>query len=369
MIQRVRPCILFLIALLLTVETSGQKLASFDTNGDGLLSAPELEAYFLKTYKKQLFDADKNKDLQIDSSEYTLQIQTFMEDIKRILGIKSTYTLDEINRIYPVQPKFTAAGILLRETAEDISPSTSAKAISKVKPAVFSFTRDFSAQTNTFIAKGAVMRPFKINAHFFLAPSITFNRTVSKDTTKAANTLVPKIGFYFNLSKDKPRVIQAHLVRILANVATDFDFKSSQVGVEAEWEPVFKNVAGLGIYYLISESIPIEYRLQFFTHTEAGYVFNKGNKENLESSSTYLRTGGKIGVDFRLFETIGLSGGLRYLYGLAGVPQHSRYWTASAEYTIGPSGNIGLKIDYQKGNVPLTSEEVNNIVVGFAVRL
>ncbi len=365
--KQLKFTILFLSAVIaLASQSFGQTIKSFDKDKNDSLSLAELKAYILHSQIKTIATVDTSKNGKLDSWEILLQTEPFILDFINKFGVRNdtNYSNKEVKQLYPEPKKFKTGGILLRETLEDISPASPAKPISKIKAALFSYTHDFGAGTNTWVAKGAIMRPCKINDRFYIAPGITFNRLISEDATKAANSLIPKIGLYFR--RNGSGIVVSHLIRVFGNYGTDFDFKSSQYGVEVEWEPVFKN-GPFGVYWRLPDS-DVELRLQAFLHAEAGYVKEKGEKENLKSDDTYLRAGGKLGVDIRFFEAVELSGGYRYLKGISGTPKDTPYFTGALAYSLGPNGNIALKIEYQKGNLPLTLEEVNNIVVGLGIK-
>ncbi|MCE7066669.1 hypothetical protein [Dyadobacter sp. CY326] len=346
-----------------TPKTSG--LEKFDLDKNDSLSIKELKLYLLELKFKAISDADSNKDTRVDDTETKNLLFAFLNDFIRNFGNKQAYSLDQVNQLYPLPRKTKTLGILLRETSEDISPYKAAEKNSKAKASIFSYAHDFGTSANAWVAKGALMRPFKHNETVSTALSVSFNRVVTKDSTKEANSLVPRFGLYL-----RPRgkgIFLRHLIRLLANYGTDFDFKSSQYGVEAEWEPVLQ-LEPFGLYWRPWEKSPVEIRLQTFVHSEAGHVLSKGKKEELKSNSTYTRAGGKFGIDLRFFERVELGGAVRYLYGFSGPQKHSKYYTSTFAYGFGAERNTTFKIEFQKGNVPITQEEVNNIVVGLGFK-
>ncbi|TKT92668.1 hypothetical protein [Dyadobacter frigoris] len=356
-----RLALISAIAICFAASATAQNKYDLD-NSMTLDTTSELKTYLIDNYGELINDKNKNGSIDIGDLNFTSTAPLL--DFSSNFGLQSSYTFNQVNFLYPVKPKLSVKGILIRESAEDITRTTTQKAISKAKPAIFSYARDFSEHTNTWLAKGAIMYPFRRKGILVVAPSVTFNRVISKDEKKMANSLVPKVGLYFDV--DGKGIFSRHLLRLTANYATDFDFKSSQAGAELEWEPVLGNLPGLGVYYRIMEGF--EYRLQTFLHAESGHIFDQGEKENLKSSSTYFRAGGKLGVDFRFFSKIEINAAVRYLYGFSSVPEHSPYYTASSSYLIGANQNIAIKLDYQKGYVPLTSEKVENVVLGLGIK-
>lgn len=364
------------------------ELKRFDEDGNKKISIKELKKFLENRFEIPLNkETDKDPDDGKIDDVFTL---AYIDDMKRIFGGGIEYTCEQVRLKYPSpnENHFFNMPILIRETSEDVSPYEGAKSHQKAKPAILSFGRDFFKNSNTWIAKGAVMyrtKPLKNYNKLFIFPSITFNRVLISDTSQAnkqANSLILRIGAHRTFeSSNTVSSLPVHVLRVYLNYATDFSFNSKQSGLELEWEPIFR-IKGFGNFYTIIPSKSFdknsrrfdqpsrfEVRIALYSRAETGYVFEVGDKENLNKDEGFLRAGGKIGLDLRFYEKLLLSGFKTYLKGFTGTPKESQLTNLSASYLLGDEGQFGLKLEYQKGNVPLTQEEVENIIFGLAIKL
>ena len=58
-----------------------------------------------------------------------------------------------------------------------------------------------------------------------------------------------------------------------------------------------------------------------------------------------------------------------YLHGFKGKPNETHLFKSTAAYNFGKDSNLSLKVEYQNGNVPLTQEDVKNLVVGIGLKI
>lgn len=349
---------------LLFVSSSilAQNPSSFDGDHDGFLSVNELSNFLAHTKIKKISKADIDKDGRID----TAPVKSFLAEMSQTHGA-GPYTFAQVNSKFPPSKSFDPWGILLRESHEDITASSDILPISKVKAATLSYAYDYPTKSSTWMMKGALMRPFfSEDENRAVVPSITFNRIISDDSTKEANSFVPRLGYHQFINSDN--VLQ--ILRLFINYGTDFSFESSQYGVEFEYEPVFVKLP-FGRYYTVvasSTGSALEIRTKVFAQFQGGYVEKTGNKENLKAESGYFRAGGKGVLDVRLFEKLELTGGYTYLHAFEGSPEKSRHKVLGASYTLGENGNVAIKMEYQYGNIPITQEEVENLTIGFGIK-
>ncbi|HEY0652697.1 MAG TPA: hypothetical protein VGD65_06195 [Chryseosolibacter sp.] len=356
---------LFLITLFFLPQISkGQKLESFDISPkDNMISEGELRAYLFHSQIKRISKGDRNKDGKLDDSE----VDSFVDEIKEIYGTPGPFSYDQVLDIYGPSKEFSMWGVLIRESHEEISSSSTITPISKVKAAMFSYTYDYPTKAVTWLAKGAILRPiFSKSEKAAFVPSITFNRVISDDSTKEANSFIPRLGYhrYFSYKRS------IHIARAFVNYGTDFSFESAQAGIELEYEPILRKFP-IGRYYAIIKNdsdVAVELRTKAYLHFEVGYVMEAGNKENLEQESEYARVGGKGAIDLRFFERLEVSASYHYLHGLSGTPSKSRQTTYGCSYSIGTDGNFSIAAEYQYGNVPITQEEVENFTIGFGIK-
>jgi hypothetical protein len=344
----------------MTAQSYAQAPNRFDRDGDGMLSISELDVFLFHTQIKKVSKADTNKDGFLDNSE----ISSFRAEVTSKYGL-GPYTFDQISKLFPAFKGFNVWGILIRESHEDITASSDITPISKVKAATLSYAYDYPSKSSTWMIKGSMMRPF-----FFakekkaFVPSVTFNRVISDDSTKEANSFVPRLGYHHFLGSS-----DVHIFRFLLNYGTDFSFESAQYGAELEYEPVLEKLPFGRYSVLIGQSNPaLEIRIKVVAQLQGGYVEESGNKENLKDESSYFRAGGKGTLDLRFFERLELSAGYTYLHAFEGTPENSQQKIFSASYSLGDDGNIALKVEYQYGNVPITQEEVENLTIGFGVK-
>lgn len=360
--------------------TTGQEFECFDNDGDGKLSENELKVFFYHTRIKTIDkNTDKNFDGRIDNDYTPLEAHLiFLRKKFNIDNENVVLTKDQFLSAYPIKKKIPLLSlpILVRENSEDVTPYGDALDIDDADPALFSFGRDYFTNENTWVAKGAIMYNIidttytnKNDERLFIFPSIAFNRVWSPDPTKEANSLIFRMGSHYVFIPEK--IIEVHALRFYVNYGTDFAFQSKQAGLELEWEPLFRK-GPFGHYKKLgpqSGATIIEWRITAFLRAESGYVFEAGNKENLEDDDGFIRAGGKGKIDIRVLKNIKLSGDLTYLKGISGKIKESQLNTLSASYSLDEKDQVSIKLEYQKGNILLTQEEVENLLLGFAIKL
>ncbi|RDV16870.1 hypothetical protein DXT99_01790 [Pontibacter diazotrophicus] len=359
-------------------ECKGAEIRCFDEDNNFMISLDELTKYLIERYNIQLSsETDADADGKIDA----IHTFTFISDMQRIYGT-DTFYFEQVERVYPSPKKylFFKLPILIRESLENVSPYENAKGRDKAKPAIFSFGRDYNKEANTWIAKGTIMYSpdSKNEKKIFIFPSISFNRVMVSDTSQSeneANSLVLRVGLHRVFTSTNPQdFIQVQALRVYINSATDFSLESKQSGIEVEWEPLLK-YRFFGNYYSIVPPPSIgkvsrfDVKFSAFLKAETGYIFVAAEKENLKNDEGYSRAGGKAALDLRFFERLQLSASKTYLHGLRDSSKNSQLTEFSANYSLGENDEFGLKLEYQKGNVPITLEEVENILFGVSIKL
>lgn len=296
----------------------------------------------------------------------------------------------ELSNRFPVaKPSRTAFDrlwdIQIRRSIDDVDPfwalvSDSAydKELKKVKPATFSYARDFASDADIWTARGVVARPFLIgkNETLALVPSVSFDRVDNGvDPKKDLDSLV------FRLSGDYAAVLYAGkedsftaFFRARAAYKTNFGFdENKMLAGEFEWEPV-PSALGFGTF---KNHIPgfVRFRPRVFLHAEAGSAQSE-RAELSEDEKDFLRCGPaavlEIAPDAR--DESWTSFNERLLLTL----KYNYYWSAKADtdfenftarldWTLDSKGHFKAALEFQDGSLELETQSVQIFTVGLGV--
>jgi hypothetical protein len=247
-----------------------------------------------------------------------------------------------------------------------------------VNPALFSYTRDVAKDANQWSAVGAFGYDFVCSSNVYskwdFLPNASFDRVSSSQTND--DSLVFRAPLvYTHFSRDG--WVQAQSVRLTPLYATDFEFRSSQVGGEVEWEPQVLNDLWLGNGHpLPHPGIGHEFVLLFpraFIHFEGGSVLNAGENKNLADGRSFFRGGPNIqlqvkaGRDLPSLKNISLAAGWQEYEALRSRTVATRLFFAQASYKL--TGNLDFEVQYREGRIALTGQFVQTVTVGLGLKL
>lgn len=385
-----------LTSLLLAPPVFSQTLSEFDRPPLGRLDRDELEAIFLHYMNPPFTKIDKNRDGRITDDElqsFRNDVAFNIEELADKLKKGPPYTLDQVAaylgistgdrvlRPTPPPPPVDLAGILIRRTYEVITLGTPAKSFQNSQPAVFSYGRDFAAESDVWQARGVIMRPFRIaesaegrqDLHVSgvsITPSVAFDRVKNSRNERAEiSSLIPRLATEIGVTGGSGRPFEGQYFRVFGAYGTDFDFNASVGAVEFEWEPIPSSPPGFGVYAWLFGMKVVEYRLRAFAHAEYGHAFDSGNQPDL-SEGEFLRIGPVAEVTLRLAQLprLTVSGGVRYLYGLIGDPKNSLLWTAGVNFQVDERGHFNVTLEYENGRIPLLQDDSETLSLGLGIK-
>lgn len=361
-----------------SLPISAQNIKDFDKNNDGKLDKSELKTFLLHKISPGFKTLDKDKNGIISQSETEDYIVYNVMDIIEKYGDKEYYTFDEIMDFYPQKSSFNFFGMKLRDSYQEVTFDTEERGFTNSKPATASFSRNILSNQNLWQLKGSLMRPIRLSASanasnktsfnlstIGIIPSITFNRVVSPNPKQEVNSLQSRLGLNLEFTGG---FFQLQSIKLFATYATDFSLRSKVMATEFEWEPTPTNIA-IGVYKPILPNI-LSFRWKFISHFEYGYVINAGDKTNIKTGDSFLRLGPNVEINLipdslNRFE---LTVKWNYLYGAVGTPQNCRLWNVTATYQIDEVGHYSVQVDYSNGQIPLTVEYVENVMVGIGIK-
>jgi hypothetical protein len=190
---------------------------------------------------------------------------------------------------------------------------------------------------------------------------------LDEDKDKEANSLIGRVGFHYEIPGG---FFNLQTFRLLLDYGTDFDFKSKQIASELEWEPLGPSNLSIGLYKPI-KPLGIEFRTRVVLHLEYGYVYDPGEKENIQKG-VFFRAGPKTQLEIRpaspALRRLELSGRWEFLRGFVGTPKVSRLSNVKLSYEVDPKGHFSIQSEYTKGQVPLTSETIETLLFGVGIK-
>lgn len=373
--------ILFTSAFLcMSLISFGQDLYKFDLNKDSLINEAELKAIYFHLVSPEIYKSnDDDKNGVLDGNEPAKLDAKFIS--YRNLIIKKVGALpvavEKLSQRFDDGPKLF--GILLRAEHEDITMIKGAEDAGDVEAAVFSYTANRRTDSDGFIAKGAILRPFKIYSHNntekktsfrgMLVPSVTFNRVSDPDdSTNDANSLVGRLGVYHGFTTNSKFSFVS--LNLFGSYATDFDFNSEVYATEFDLQFVnFKLF--MGAYRNLGDVVRM--RLRLTPHLELGETAEKGDKENLEEGEFFFRAGAKTKIQFQpaaeKWQRLELTGAYNIYGGIQGSPDLYEFASGKVSFALDKKKRVSVSAEYNKGKVALTLEEIENVIVGFSAKL
>jgi hypothetical protein len=290
-------------------------------------------------------------------------------------------------------------------------------AVKDITGALFSYTKDFVASSDAWVAKGAVLAPYVKRTDTIITennggivaygviPSISFDReTNNQKKASAIDSLIFRTGVYEKYETGGP--LYAQTFRLFGTYGTDFEFRSQNPAMQFEYEPQININKYLGTdstYSLISvdaakdgqdikepvginENDPtaqktiLAYSLRAYLHGEYGNINEPANKIGIINGD-FFRVGPKMEFKLAPFFTknLSLTASYSYLPDIIGHNQRNDYLELSAEYDIITQDMIdkdgltlplvGVKATYDDGGIDLTKQKVQSFLVGLSISL
>lgn len=346
-----------------------------------------------------------------------------VNDFDTEFGKKDSYTLAEFKKYQPQSakpkpspgipvfpsmgansPRFLGPKIRASYTdalaLEDPTLSKNPGAVKDLTGAVFSYTRDFIAESNAWVAKGAVLMPFAYSydvngidlelRKYGVIPSVSFDREFNdSDPKKNVDSLIFRVGAYAGWTGVGP--LDSLTVRLFSTYGTDFEFKSQVPAGEFELEPTYSHssVFGIGRYVsLLSAKSPspedpnrvettFGYSLRLILHGQGGEVNDNGDQTSIPERG-FFRMGPKmqLRLDPIFIKQLTCTISYEYLANLAGYTANNDFLTIAPELVFNKPKEdatsltaplISLKANYQVGGIDLTKQRVQTFLVGLGI--
>jgi len=383
-------------------------------------------------------NSKKDKQPTISRSEAVNYIQTqaklnpdvdwSVQDFFAVVGEKNSYTPADLKSYQPGKklpspserqktlpgvalfpsmgadsPRFLGPKIRASYTdalaSEDPTLSKNPAKVSDLTGALFSYTRDFIADSNAWVAKGAVLFPisnsYDVNVRTFqlqkygVIPSVSFDREFSdKDAKKNVDSLIFRIGAFAGVTGVGP--FDSLTLRLFATYGTDFEFNSEVPAGEFELEPTYSDSPWFGLGRIVrlipfgvvpdpskAPTIQLAYQLRLILHGQGGEVVDNGAQTGVPQRS-FFRMGPKLQLrlDPLFVKQLICTISYEYLAPLSGYTANNDLLTIAPELflnkpkddaTILNAPLISLKASYQEGGIDLTKQRVQTFLVGLGI--
>lgn len=261
--------------------------------------------------------------------------------------------------------------------------------------ATFSYSRDGKAHSDTWSAIGALILPWEKTyplsqgfsmRRLALAPSVGINRvSTNGDSSGESDSLLFRMGGYaeVQLAKNPSTGVQ---LRAAAVYATDTGFAARLPGYEVDIEPRL-NFLPFPIGYKKvwiskaelkddkSDNSLFETQLRIWLHIEGGEVQDNGGTWKTTKGS-FFRLGPTVQLQakwpklmFGRDASVTALGS--YLEPVSGVSTHNWYFKFTGVYDIFKdeerNQKISLNVNYEKGGLNLTKEDVDTFTIGMGI--
>lgn len=279
----------------------------------------------------------------------------------------------------------------------DASPSEKA---SDLTGATFSYSRDFKAKTDAWVAKGAVILPltrvrdtntsvYDIDLKSYgIAPSVSFDReTDGKDSSNDKSVLAFRFGGFWKWRGPYPYLTSLTL-RLFATYGTDFGFHARLPASEFELEPVIpgRGPFGIGTLHFLRRSDTTEaeqfsltnigYQLRFIVHGQFGRVDAVGATPLRKED--FGRLGPKLKLRLDPLFTPRLTCDVNYEWqddifghspnhGLLSIEPALTLNKPPEDATTLEQPLLKLSASYQNGGLDLTKQKVRSVMVGLGI--
>ena len=287
----------------------------------------------------------------------------------------------------------------IRESWQDVlydedpsQPDRAGKVIGDLTGASLSLSHDGKSGSDTLSATGAVIFPWQYERSvaggwnvekLAIAPSVSINRVdVSDDPTAGTDELLYRLGVYANwrFPTEAGSGVQ---IRGAAVYATDTHGDGEVPGFELEIEPRWRTpYFPLGYRQILKRKSPLyedgsdvsalDYQLRAWLRVEGGDVQRAGASWN-PVEGDFLRLGPSVQLRVnapRLLvgRDVSLTALYSRLYAQEGPKDHGSYFKATAAWNLYKNeyngSRISLNVNYQKGDLDFTKDEVDSLTVG-----
>lgn len=297
-------------------------------------------------------------------------------------------------------------------------PDRASKSLSDLEGALFSYTHDGNAETDTWNAHGAVIVPVTFSFHrgasfalrrFAFAPSVTYDRvTTNGNPAIEVNSLFYRAGVYMDfygvhLPKDlfaepAKRAVEGDeeiktafgyglQVRASGVYVTDAVHRAEMPAFEADFEPRFHSGQKVALGYRMNlwPKIParddrnddtiLEAQIRVWLHMEGGDMQNAGPAW-VSTADSFFRLGPTAQFTLSAPAFLGerrlsLTALYSYMAAISGPSDHPEYFRATLAYdlfrNVRLNHSVGMSLSYERGGLTFTKQEVDTLTFGLNV--
>jgi hypothetical protein len=266
-------------------------------------------------------------------------------------------------------PKFLSP-LRIRKTWQELT-----KPPDETSAAQISYAQDFIKGDTTWNAQGAIGWDISQNwpgtnhlalTTLHLTPNAAFDRVTGKNPTDSLQFRLPVEAELAYGELPGPRPIESQWLRITPLYATDFSFKSDQVGGELEWEPLGESIM-LGGYREIP-GLGLQFDLHAFLHVEGGSVLDAGSNTNLVEGSSFLRIGPNVALKVRLasYHNLVFNASVADYEKIAFDNPATRLFSTGLSWEV--VKGFSVEFAYRLGRIPLAAQKVNGLTLGIGLK-
>jgi hypothetical protein len=293
-------------------------------------------------------------------------------------------------------------GLRIRQSWRDVlydeDPTQKDKvdaALGDLVGATFSYGREGKADTDTWTAIGSLILPWEKNfplhetfslRRLDLAPSLSVNRvsTNAKDASGESDSVTFRLGAYADVQLAPPAT--GLEIRAAGVFATDTGFEARLPGFELDLEPRVNYLPFPLGYKKVwipkaelkddhSDNSCFDTQLRLWLHAESGDAQDTGESWDTTKGS-FARLGPVMQLQaewpkLAFGRNLSLTALGSYFASLSGSSDHNWYFKIAVVYDffkdVERNQKVSLNLNYEKGGLNFTKENVDSITVGLGV--
>jgi hypothetical protein len=194
-----------------------------------------------------------------------------------------------------------------------------------------------------------------------------FNRKInSADPSKDIDSLILRGGGEIAIQGPGK---EFNLARFNIFDATSFAFETHLIGAEAEFEPVYEDLA-IGKFQPLGP-LPVYVRWRPILHAEYQSVVDDGGLPALAAAQDYLFAGPVISGELTFggaLERLYFDATYWAMWDALGNADPFQYFTVGANWGLDAEGRVALTARYRDGNLPKTRQAVQDVTLGLTFR-
>lgn len=374
---------------LVTTATSNvvENIENFDKNKNSQIDPeewPALSKHILSSLYREL---DNDTDGEVSTEEFQKLLKDANGDASASSKIFETARKGRsgvpINEAVELWAAHDAVGakdyaVKLRRSVKGITVLKDIDRLIDDQPATFSYSHDYSNDTDVWSAKGAFIYPFRtVNFANEIPHSGLYLETIASafaisfdNKESGSPNDIGLVGFHADSEFEYVGgQFDAHYLTLDASYIHDFQTETSIASVELDWRPVYAPMALNSIWYT-NQYVGI--RGHAIGRASFSSVVDRGINTNFVGDE-FLRLGADIGADiyFGEFYAQGrwLHASVRWSF-LDEIEENSssELFSASLDYYPAANPNFGFNVTYRNGDIPLFQTPIEEISAGLSIK-